>query len=164
MILRRLAMLVGLTGLALVICYAWIGSLQPGETGKVYTLSELEARLARVPGSWLARPLRVWALAQPCPTAGSPHAALHCLTFKPVLVDPDDMSLTAPLPLADAPGNSFHDLLSNVPLIGSLLPLQAVRWDRPAVYRLRLLAPPAGTCADPGCYTAVLLDGVPISG
>jgi len=65
--IRYLLILLGLSGLLLT-CYIVMARTAPAARGPVYTLPELRAHLERQPGPWLGRPLRVWALAQPCPT------------------------------------------------------------------------------------------------
>jgi hypothetical protein len=156
--IHRLILLLGLSGLVLAACYAMLTQLRHLEDGRVYTLPELQAYLEQQPEPWLGRPLRVWALAQPCPVWGSPYSSVHCARMQPELVDPDSSALGSPLLLAGEPDDPVHGLLRGLPLIGQLLPVQRLHWERPAVYRVRLRAQSGGACIGPSCYLAVLLD------
>jgi hypothetical protein len=129
--------------------------------GPVYSLAQIQARLAEQPGRWLGRTLRLRALAQPCPTWGSPHDPLHCATRQPVLVDPDGAALDPPLPLAAGPGDPLLDVLRGLPLVGRLLPAQRLAWERPAAYRVRLGLRASRTCGAATCYQALLQDAMP---
>lgn len=126
--------------------------------GPVYSLAQIQARLAEQPWRWLGRTLRLRALAQPCPTWGSPHDPLHCATWQPVLVDPDGAALDPPLPLATGPGDPLLDRLRELPLVGQLLPAQRLVWEQPEAYRVRLVMRASRTCSAAPCYEALLLD------
>jgi hypothetical protein len=150
-----------LTAVLLAICVGMLlRHTGDAPAGPVYTLSELQARLAQ-PDLWLGRTLRVWALAQPCPTWGSPLSPLHCANWQPQLVDPHDGTLDPPLPLAGEPGDPLLGLLRGLPVVEHLLPVQRLQWERPVTYRVRLRAGPAGPCIALTCYEAVLLDAAP---
>jgi hypothetical protein len=129
------------------------------DSSPVYSMAQIQAHLTQQPERWLGRTVRLWALAQPCPTWGSPHSALQCAGWRPVLVDPDDTALDPPLPLVTGSRTPLLGLLRRLPLVGGLLPVQRLVWERPQAYRVRLLrARTPRSCLASSCYQALLLD------
>lgn len=153
------ASIVTALALAIALCLPSPGSSL--STSPVYSMAQIQAYLARQPGQWLGRTVRLWALAQPCPTWGSPHSPLHCAGWQPQLVDPDDAALNPPLPLVARSGGSLFGLLRRLPLVGRLLPVQRLVWERPEAYRVRLRAQTSRSCLASSCYEALLLDAAP---
>jgi hypothetical protein len=130
-------------------------------TGQVYSLAQIQAHLAQQPGQWLGRTVRLFALAQPCPTWGSPSNPLHCASWQPELGDPDDMTLDPPLRLAAGPSDPLLDLLGRLLVVRQLLPLQRLVWERPVAYRVRLGVQATRPCIASSCYEVLLLDAAP---
>jgi hypothetical protein len=154
--------LTGLLGLAPV-AVPWLAEGSGHEQdGAVYTVAQLQGRLAHHPGAWVGWAVRVRALAEPCPAWGSPHGPLHCREPEPVLVDPAGTDLADPLPLVVGPGSPLLAALRRLPLAGGWVPaLPSPAWDVLNTYRVRLQAAPGSNCDAATCFAALLLDVTP---
>jgi hypothetical protein len=151
-----------LAAMALVVALYLPSPGTGSDSSPVYSMAQIQAHLAQQPERWLGRTVRLLALAQQCLTWGSPHNVLHCAGWRPVLVDPDDTALDPPLPLVTESSTPLLGLLRRLPLVGRLLPVQRLVWERPEVYRVRLLrARTPRSCLASSCYQALLLDAAP---
>lgn len=131
--------------------------------GPVYPVAALRAHLARDPGVWVDRPLRVRAIAIDLCAAWTGMAHIpSCLNRQPALIDPGAPMGMEALPLASGPVPPPVAFLRRLPLIGQVAPApQRPRWDTIAVYRIELRAVPCGAAEQPLCYEALLLDAAP---
>jgi hypothetical protein len=138
-----------------------IGANSPAPS-PVYAVAALRTDLARTPGNWVGRTVRVEAVAGVRCVAwmGGPSPA--CSTWRPALLAPgaagDDEGLT----LVSAPQPALLAVLRRLPFAGRLLPgPPQIRWGALSTYRVRLHAAPARSCSSPPCYEALLLDAAP---
>jgi hypothetical protein len=157
---RCLALSVVLLGLLLAgLAIAILGRHE--DQGPVYSVAQVQARLERQPDRWLGLPVRLRAVAEPCPMWGSASMGMHCLSSQPVLVDQAN-SLADSLPLTWRQQSSLLAFLRGIPLVGELLPApRMANWAAPATYRVQFRAAPATSCGYSPCYRALLLDAAP---
>jgi hypothetical protein len=146
--------LLALLGLALM-SVAISFAIRSGE-GPVYSVATLQAGLARQPGVWLGRPVRVRGIVALCLSSDGQSDPPYC-HGSTYLMDASEASWV--LPLAWGRQDSVLAVLRRVPLLSGLLPaLQAVRWEEVATYRVELRTMPGEPCGTAACYEAVLLD------
>lgn len=126
-------------------------------SGKVYSVQQVEALLARGPGTLAGQTIRVRALRLgncPAMQGGTTHVWYICdlipASLAPRLHAPGTVTLPTPLDLwADPPGG-LALFLHRLPLVGGLVPLKT--WDNdfePKVYHVRLTPSPTCYTADP---------------
>jgi hypothetical protein len=141
-----------LSSLLIAVCGAALTTARQLAGSRVYSVAQVQRQLARDARGWLGRTILVRGM-----VAGEP--AYHPA---PSLVAVDAAAPVDPLPLAWAGVDPLRTYLRRLPVLDSLAPpTQAVRWGVGAVYRIRLRAAPAGSCAVPPCYQALLLDAAP---
>jgi hypothetical protein len=123
---------------------------------RVYSVLALKAALARQPRTWAGRTVLVRGIAVGLLGPGCVPGA-WC---EAGLVDagmPLDTSTVLPLKLQSAA--PLVTLLRRMPPLARFMPApQALRWGRPATYRIQIHLQPAAACAAPPCYDALLLD------
>jgi hypothetical protein len=151
----------GLIGVALLVLVISIShSLATNTGGPIYMVAALDAQLADHPAAWINRTLRVRARAEAC-LLGMDGPGAPCIEQHPVLVDAGLGQPSAALPLRRAHASPLLALLRRLPQVDRLVPApQAVHWGEVATFRVRIRAVPAGFCAAPPCYQA-LLDAAP---
>jgi hypothetical protein len=158
MVRSRVALLavLGLAGLAPAVA----GLSAQLDPGPVYTVAQVQAQLARRPGAWAGRTVRVSGRAVACAIRFE-RGYLRCVGEEPRLIDPDAGPASEPLPLVWGARDRLLTMVRRVPLLGGLLPApQAVTWGAVATYRVGLQVIPGEPCAA-ACYEAVLLDAAP---
>jgi hypothetical protein len=136
------------------ICCLLVLGVQSMTPGRVYSVAEVRALLARHRGTWSGHTIRIRGMVTttqetfPC---RKPSCALVGIAGS--LDDP----AAAWLWLGQDGGNPFWDTIRRLPVIGSVAPsLQQPVVARTATYRIRLLAHP--DCSGMKCYDAVLID------
>jgi hypothetical protein len=162
MALRARCALAGLLGPVLL---AGLAACQgpPGQ-GPVYSVAQVEARLASHPRAWTDRALLLRGVAVAVGGHCDAHragAAPVCPPTRAALVD-FGPTARASLPLAWAGPGPLLAVARRVPLLSGLLPApQAVDWGEVAVYRAELRATADESCGAGTCYEALVLDAVP---
>jgi hypothetical protein len=122
----------------------------------IYSLASLQVNLQRDPHAWLARTVRVHAVAVQCP--GWIIVVDSCLDWQPSLADPHDASGPA-LSLVAEPASGTLSWLRSLPIIGGLVPQpQPIQWGVPADYTIRLQGPTCGAGDPPTCFVATIQD------
>jgi hypothetical protein len=161
--IRRLRLLLpaGLLGPA-SLATLWLAA-GPGheQAGALYSVQEVQMGLAHDPDAWLGRTVWVRGIAarDSCRSLTPSLAGTTCRDWRLGLFD---AAGAAPLPLTLGAPNPLLALLRRLPLAGQLVPPpQVVQWGAVATYRVQLRAAPAGPCASPACYEALLLDAAP---
>jgi hypothetical protein len=153
--LRALTGLVLIAGFVVGAHTSW-----PGHD-PMYTVAQVQAGLARHPGSWVGHTVRVRGRATAC-SIELEHGHFHCLPRQPHLDDPDAGSWIEPLLLVWKDPNPALTIMRRVPLLGSLLPApQELDWGTVATYRVQLRAVTRGPCSAATCYEALVLDAAP---
>jgi hypothetical protein len=142
--------------------------------GPIYSVSQLEAGLAKQPRQWVGRTIRVRAAigGLDCP-AGCTYQTrptwdgLQRGEWLLELKDSDTNSVVltsslAPTTLVMAPQSRSRllDALNHVPFLETLIPGQRVAWYGRTVYRLRIQARPC-TVGHTLCYEGILTDAIP---
>jgi len=156
---RSLFRLVALLGLlpALVLM---IAALADGAGRRsVYSVVEVQSRLAHDPKAWVGRTVLVRGLIERCVASRSVRARQPCDKWPAVLVDPGSFGVSAPLPLMWGSLDPLLAFLRELPLVSWLVvPPQAPHWWTLATYRVQLRAAPQDLCSAGACYEALLLD------
>jgi hypothetical protein len=152
--------------LALMIAAGGAGLIQVARShtalGRVYTVAQVRAGLARNPQAWVGRTVLVRGtmvvVAFSCPDVGR----FRCTPIQWDEIDPD-VPGPHPLILSPAPTNPLLALVHRLPLVGPLMPWPWPLREGPGVYRVQLRAP--SHCpfpsANPSCTSALLLDARP---
>jgi hypothetical protein len=138
--------------------------------GRIDSISQIVAGLSNQPQQWLGRIVRVRAVVGGfvCPGrcavhTSQPFAGLQSSEWYPFLTDPlaDKATPSSQLLMLVEPRNHLLDRLSQLPLVGGIIPPgQRVAWYSTAVYRLRLQAGPCLVGKQP-CFEGVLVDAIP---
>ncbi len=160
----------------IVLCLAAAGSLfgiagagvvlmgSHARASQVYTVAQVRDRLNARPAEWEGRTVVVQGLAEPCPWWGGTGQAWYCADRPLVLAPGPADAGAAPLPLVRSASQQPVGFLSDLPVIGQLLPRPpAVPLLVPARFRVRLLGEPASACGEHRpCYEAQWLDATPV--
>ena len=124
----------------------------------VYTVDDLERRLALDPGAWLGQPLLVQGRLVLDRTWSAPDSVVTRIE----LLDAHALPGAPALSVRWGGGDPIILALRRIPLLGRLARLpQTVRWGTRATYRVRLAAAPGSSCTAGLCFEAVLLDAAP---
>jgi hypothetical protein len=119
----------------------------------------LRRHLQQEPMIWLRRTVHMRAVAvQQCQVwlvgPGTP-----CLNQEPVLIDANNPTLSASLPLAVAPPPPLLARLRGLPIIGRIVPpTHLLRWNTPADYVLRIHTVTSTAGSPLPSYQALLQD------
>jgi hypothetical protein len=143
---RRLSSLVCLLGLLLTgLVFATLSRHQ--DQGPAYSLAQIQAHLARQPGRWLGRTVRVRGMVEISGCVGWEAGRVEsCRDRSAYLLGRDGASL---LPVAGWEPDPLLAALRRLPLAGGLVPApQAARWGALATYRVRLLDAAPGTLGE----------------
>lgn len=116
----------------------------------VYTVPQVQAELARHPGEWQGRAIRLrgTVMTIPCPVSACPlyFQEARRVTSVPLLIP--SFGVAPP----------WEAALRRVPILGTLVPVpRQADYGVASVYRARIVARARGTCAWT-CYAAVLLN------
>jgi hypothetical protein len=127
--------------------------------GPLYSVAQVQARLADDPHAWVGRTVQVRGLAVGCLASRSAPPLLSCGRWPAYLLDSDSAGAGGSLPLAWASQDGLRAFWLRVAPVGGLLPPpQTPRWGMPATYRVQLRAT---ACSLAPCYAAILLDDAP---
>ena len=149
---------IAVLGLVLVALALVAISRERLDRARVYTVAEVQAKLAHDPEAWLHRTLRVRGIAVAAGCAGqTPDSTSLCGPPHFSLSDADPSGGPARLTLVWAGGSPLLTALRRLPLLGRFAPApQEIRWEVVAVYRVRLQEDPR--CS--ACYEVLLPDTV----
>jgi hypothetical protein len=124
-------------------------------SGPVYTIGDLNQRIAGNARAWMGRTVRVEGMAVSYRTRSGPFTWQQHF----ILVDARTPYSTDRLPLAIGSSNPILTLVRRIPVIGGLAGgAPELQTGVPAVYRVQLQALPTAFCA--ACYEVVLRDSL----
>lgn len=158
---RYLVPLLVLPALVVVATSAAVTTAGRPDHSRVYTVAEVRDRLARNPGDWVGRTVRVRGKAMAC-HIWLEHGHFQCRPQRPCLSDPDADATSEPLLLRWDDPNPALTVLRRLPLLGSLMRApQTVDWGEVATYRIQVRPMASSRCGTGACYEALLLDAAP---
>jgi hypothetical protein len=153
---RALVALVSLllvTGVAAEALGRWRGS------GPIYSVAAVQAGLARDPGAWVNRTLRVRGIAQPCGGMLDGPSGF-CYGGLPVLVD--DKIAGPGIQFGRGRPNPLYAALRHIPRLGNMVPPPAeFFWSRPATYSVEIVVDTMPAFGTGAAYEALLQDAAP---
>jgi hypothetical protein len=122
--------------------------------GRVYTVPQVLAGLARDPQAWNGRTATIWGTAlRLLPGCGSADWCASGL-YQPHTHRPGPILLLEP-----GPANPLVRRLRHVPLLALVAPQpQWLHWRRPATYRVVFQAVPGAICEGHPCINVLLVD------
>jgi hypothetical protein len=154
--------------LAVLLCPVLLTCLaayqRPLDRGPVYSVAQVEARLASHPRAWTDRTLLLRGVAVAVGGHCDANLAGVAHVCPPARTALEDFGPTAgaPLPLALAGPGPLLTVARRVPLLVGLLPApQVVNWGEVATYRAELRAISGEQCGAGLCYEAIVLDAAP---
>jgi hypothetical protein len=154
----RSTLLAVLVGVLLALgCLTWSMLLMSGRT-PIYTVTALRQQLARDPDTWAGRTVLLRGQVLGC---GSSYGIEQQQCAPAYLVEVAASGEVASMPLDLAGPDRLRSLLRRLPLLGRLVPAQALQWGALVTYRVRLRAGPDTACAPLPCLGALLLDSSP---
>lgn len=134
----------------------------PVQSGRVYTVAQVRAMMARNPSEWVGRTVLVRGTATETVLACPFRSAFKCGAIGWTEIDPDAPG-AHPLIVAPAPPDALLDSLRRLPLLGRFLPARSSLHEGRGVYQIRLRATPGCPypSANPSCANATLLAAAP---
>jgi hypothetical protein len=158
--IRCLAILLVLSGLVLATCSARVMLPWAAGDNAVYTLTQLQMRLAEQPALLVGRTAVIGAMAIPCPWWGTSPRLQLCAGSRVVLVATPAEAPAKALPLIKMAPNPLVSIVGRLPFLSDLLPrIPAVPLFASARFHVRLLSLPNDVCAlCRARYGALLLD------
>jgi hypothetical protein len=160
--IRHCAVLAVLCGLALAAGLTAVTVHGRLDSSPVYSVAQVQARLARHADAWNGRTIRVRGVVSGCPY----RFPGPCASWQPELRDPAPRSseadaglLLVPIP---ARANALTALLRRIPWVRALMRSpQVVQWGVAATYQVQLQVMAGSHCGGGPCYTVLLLDAAP---
>jgi hypothetical protein len=133
----------------------WGGASGPQVRSQVYTVTQVQARLAEDPRAWADRQVRVRATAGGCIPWAAPKGS-PCIDEQPALLEMGSTGMMAALPLVCGPRPLLFGFVPHLTWLGSLQPTLQTLPNATGIYRIRLPAVPGSE--------ARLLDSLPSCG